>query len=120
MSHIVAIQTQVRDPATVGLACQRLKLLPPVQGTAKLFAGEAKGLILQFPGWRYPVVIDTTSGTVQYDAFGGRWGDEQHLHRFLQIYLTERTKLEAHKHGYSVQEQVLDNGSIKLEVVTEG
>lgn len=45
----------------------------PVHGTAKLFAGVATGLIVQLPYWRYPAFIDTATGTVPYDNFGGRW-----------------------------------------------
>ncbi len=33
MSHIVTIQTQVRDPAAIDLACTRLKLPPAEFGT---------------------------------------------------------------------------------------
>ena len=72
MSHIVSIQTKVRDPAAVAAACQRLGLAAPVQGTARLYGGEASGLLVQLPGWQYPAVIDTASGEVRYDNFGGR------------------------------------------------
>ena len=58
MSHIVTIQTKVHDPAAVAAACQRLQLPAPVQGTAQLFSGQATGLLVQLPGWQYPVVID--------------------------------------------------------------
>jgi hypothetical protein len=75
MSHIVSIQTKVRDPAAVA-ACQRLGLSPPVQGTAHLFGGEVTGLLVQLPGWQYPAVIDTATGEVRYDNFGGRWGEQ--------------------------------------------
>jgi hypothetical protein len=43
MSHIVAIQTKVHDPHAVAAACRRLNLAAPVQGTAKLYSGEAEG-----------------------------------------------------------------------------
>jgi hypothetical protein len=73
MSHIVTITTKVHDPAAVTLACQRLKLAPPAQGTVQLFSGEATGLIVQFPGWQYPAAIDTSTGTVRYDNYEGAW-----------------------------------------------
>ena len=91
MSHVVSIQTKVRDPAAVAAACRRLGLAAPVQGTARLFSGEAAGLLVQLPGWRYPAVIDTESGEVRYDTFEGRWGDPAQLHRFLQAYAVEKT-----------------------------
>jgi hypothetical protein len=48
-----------------------LNLAPPVQGTAKLYSGEAEGLVVRFPGWQYPAVIDPLTGTVRYDTFNG-------------------------------------------------
>src|SRR5690242_20013016 len=66
MSHIVTLKTRVQDPAAVAAACQRLGLDPPRQGTAQLFSGDAEGLVVQLPGWQYPVVIDTASGVARY------------------------------------------------------
>ena len=116
MSHIVTIQTKVHDPHAVSAACQRLSLPAAVEGTAKLFSGEATGLIVQLPGWQYPAVIDTLTGTIRYDNFGGHWGDQAHLSRFLQSYAVEKTKLEARKRGHTITEQQLDNGSIRLQI----
>jgi len=82
MSHIVTISARVHDPLAVVTACQRLNLPAPVEGTARLYSGEATGLIVRLPGWKYPVVIDTASGTARFDHFEGHWGDEVHLHRF--------------------------------------
>ena len=119
MSHIVTIQTRLHDPAAISAACHRLKLAAPVEGSVRLFSGEATGLIVQLPGWRYPTVIDTLTGAVRYDNFDGTWGEQQHLDRFLQMYAVERTKIEARKRGYPVSEQQLQDGSIKLQI-TEG
>ena len=77
MSHIVTIQTKVHDPAAVAAACQRLQLPAPVQGTDQLFSGQATGLLVQLPGWQYPAVIDTLSGTVHFDNYQGRWGEQE-------------------------------------------
>jgi hypothetical protein len=117
MSHIVTIQTKVHDPAAVASACQRLNLAPPTQGTVELFSGEATGLIVRLPGWEYPAVIDTLTGVVRYDNFGGTWGDKAHLDRFLQLYAVEKAKLEARRKGFNVNEQSLQDGSIKLQIV---
>ncbi len=38
------------------------ELAGPVQGTARLYSGEATGLIVTLPGWTYPAVIDTQTG----------------------------------------------------------
>jgi hypothetical protein len=116
MSHIVTLRTKVHDPATVAAACQRLNLAPPRQGTAQFYSGEAEGLLVQLPGWQYPIVIDTLGGIVHYDNFEGHWGGQQHLDRFLQLYAVERAKLEARKKGYTVNEQALQDGSIKVQI----
>ena len=116
MSHIVTIQTKVRDPVAVASACEVLQLPAPSVRTARLFSTEATGLAVELPGWRYPVVCQTETGTLAYDNFGGRWGDDIHLHRFLQRYAVERTKLEARKQGHTAIEQPLSDGSIRVEI----
>src|SRR5207245_9994865 len=115
--HVVTTQTKVHDPAAVVAACQRLNLPAPVSGTAHLYRGEANGLIVQLPGWQYPVVIDTLTGAVRYDNYGGVWGDAQQLDRFLQAYATEKVRLEARKKGYQISEHALQDGSTKLKII---
>jgi hypothetical protein len=117
MSHIVSIQAKLRDPAAVAAACHRLGLAAPTQGTAQLFEGDATGLLVQLPGWQYPVVIDTATGEIRFDNFGGRWGEQAQLDRFLQMYAVEKAKLEARKKGYQVSEQALQDGSIRLQII---
>ncbi len=120
MSHIVTIKTEVRDIAAIRAACQRLGLLAPVQGKTKLFSGEVEGWAVQLPGWQYPVVCDTASGTVHYDNFSGHWGEQKELNRFLQAYAVEKARLEARRKGYAVVEQSLPDGSIKLSIQVAG
>ena len=86
VSHLVTVKTEVRDAAAVRAACTRLGLAEPVQGTTRLFSGEATGLAVQLPDWVYPVVADVATGTLRYDNFGGRWGDQRHLDAFVQAY----------------------------------
>ena len=120
MSHIVTIKTEIRDAAAIQAACLRLGLPLPIQGKTKLFSDEAEGWAVQLPGWQYPVVCDTTAGTVHYDNFAGRWGEQKHLDKFLQMYAVEKAKIEAHKKGHTVAEQQLPDGSIKLSVQIAG
>ena len=117
MSHIVTVQTKIRDPAAVAAACQRLNLAAPVQGTVQLFSGEATGLIVQLPNWRYPVVIDTATGEVRFDNFEEIWGEQVQLNRLLQSYAVEKAKLEARARGHTVNEQVLSDGSIRVQII---
>ena len=116
MSHLVTVQTQIRDPVAIASACRRLGLVEPIRGTAQLFSAEATGLILQLPGWTYPVVIATDTGTVNYDNYGGSWGDLAQLDSFMQAYAVEKARLEARKKGFTVSEQTLEDGSIRLQI----
>lgn len=120
MSHIVTIKTEVRDPSAIAAACRRLGLDQPVHGPTKVFTAEATGYAVKLPDWRYPVVCDTDTGTVHFDNYGGTWGDRSKLDQFLQAYAVEKAKLEARKHGHSVTEQPLADGSIKLTVNVGG
>ena len=120
MSHIVTVKTEVRDHAAVAAACRRLSLPRPVQGTAHLYSGKLSGLIVNLPDWLYPVVIDTSTGNVRYDNYEGCWGDEKHLHRFVQAYVVERSRIEARKKSYASTEQSLVDGSILVEIEVGG
>ena len=120
MSHIVEVQTEVRDAAAVRAACQRLGLPVPVHGTTKLFSGEATGLAVELPDWRYPVVCDTGAGQLSYDNYNGRWGEQKHLDAFLQSYAIEKCRIESRKKGHTLTEQALRDGSVKLTVQVNG
>jgi hypothetical protein len=120
VSHIVEISAEVRDPAAVAAACKRLALPEPAHGTARLFEGEASGLLVKLPGWLYPVVVDVGSATLRYDNYNGLWGSGEHLDRFLQIYAVEKARIEAQKRGHSVVERPLEDGSILLTVGVGG
>jgi hypothetical protein len=91
MSHIVMINTEIRDPMAIAAACRRLGLAQPAHGTARLFEGEAAGLLVRLPDWLYPVVLDVATGQVRYDNYGGRWGPREHLDHLLQAYAIEKS-----------------------------
>ncbi|OAI48216.1 hypothetical protein AYO44_07590 [Planctomycetaceae bacterium SCGC AG-212-F19] len=116
MSHIVSIKTQLKDEAAITAACQRLNLTAPVHGTAKLYSGQATGLLVQLPGWKYPVVIDTPSGNIEFDNFEEAWGEQKQFDIFLQAYAVEKEKLEARRRGRTITETQLQDGSIKLQI----
>lgn len=120
MSHIVRIQTEVRDLVAVRAACERLKLPQPTQGVFKLFSAEAAGLGVELPGWRYPVVCETACGQIHYDNYGGRWGEQARLDAFLQAYAVQKASMEARRRGHTVMEQPLEDGAIKLTVQIGG
>jgi hypothetical protein len=120
MSHIVTIQTEIRDPVAISSACYRLQLPDPVFGKTKLFSSSATGWTVKLPDWRYPVVADVNTGTLAYDNYNGRWGEQKQLDRFMQGYAVEKATSEARRKGHSVMEQSLSDGSIKLTVSVGG
>ncbi len=120
MSHIVRIQTEVRDAAAVFAACHRRQLAEPVAGKHLLFGGEVEGLAVRLREWTYPAVCQLETGEVQFDNFGGRWGEQRELDQFMQAYAVEKARIEARKRGHTVTEQSLTDGSIKLTVQIGG
>ncbi len=120
MSHIVQIETQIKDEQAVRAACTRLQLAAPEHKTVRLFNATATGLCVQLPGWQYPVVANLQTGQVQYDNYGGHWGEQVHLNKFLQAYAVEKAKIEARKKGHSVTETALQDGSIRVTVKVGG
>jgi hypothetical protein len=120
LSHIVAIKTEIRDEQAVRAACTRLQLAAPEQKTVRLFNATATGLCVQLPGWSYPVVANLQTGQVQYDNYGGHWGRQEELNKFLQGYAVEKAKLEARRKGHTCFETHLEDGSIKVTVRVGG
>ncbi len=120
MSHIVTITTEIRDPIALRASCRRLQLPEPVHQTVQLFSEEATGYCVELPRWRYPVVCDVDSGTVRFDNYEGRWGEQRHLDRLMQSYAVEKSILESRRQGHTVTEQSLPDGSIKLTIQVGG
>lgn len=120
MSHIVEIKTEIRDEAAVKAACTRLQLAAPEHKTVRLFNATVTGLSVQLPGWQYPVVANLQTGQVQFDNYGGHWGEQKHLNSFLQAYAVEKARIEARKRGHSVSETRLEDGSIRVTVRVGG
>lgn len=121
MSHIVQIKTEVRDMQAIFAACQRLGLEQPVSGRHTLFAGQtADGWAVKLPGWQFPAVFNAETGAAAYDNYNGSWGRQEELDKFLQAYAVEKARYEAQKGGYSVWEETMPDGSIKLNITVEG
>jgi hypothetical protein len=65
-------------------------------------------------------VYQLETGEIRYDNYGGRWGEQQHLDRFLQMYAVEKAKIEARRRGNARTEQQLADGSVKLTINVGG
>jgi hypothetical protein len=85
-----------------------------------LFTSSATGWAVSLPDWRYPVVCDCATAKIAYDNYGGHWGNQEQLDRFLQGYAAEKAKIEARKSGHTVTEQQLADGSVKLTINVGG
>ncbi len=120
MSHIVEIRTEIRDPVALTAACERIAVPRPVHQTLRLFVDEVSGHAVWLKGWRYPVVCNLASGTLAYDNYEGRWGEQKELDRLLQSYAVEKATLEARRAGHSVVERPLEDGSIRLTINVGG
>ncbi len=120
MSHVVMVQTQVKDAAAVRAGCKRLQLDAPVEGETRLFSQTVSGLAVRLREWRYPVVFNLATGESKFDNYGGLWGKQERLDEFLQAYAIEVTKIEARRKGYSIVEQPLVDGSVKLTLQVGG
>lgn len=120
MSHIVTIQTTIRDLEAIRLATRRLKLSEPTYGKFRLFNESKTGWSIELRDWRYPVVANLESGRLDFDNYGGRWGRQQELDQFLQRYAVEAAVLQARKQGHTTTEQTLADGSIKLLIQVGG
>ncbi len=116
MSHIVTVQTEIRDAAAVVAACTNLRWKPPLEGNHQLFSAQVNGLAVFAPNWRYPIVCELPTGRLIFDNFEGHWGDTKELDRFKQRYAVEKATMEARRIGRAVLEQQLSDGSIKLTI----
>ena len=120
MSHVVTIETKLKDPAALSAACARLRLPEPKTETVKFFDGsEHEGLAVRPPGFVYPVVVKE-DGTTLSDTYGGRWGDDAFLGRLKQAYAVEAAKLQAKARGHRCTETPLPDGGVKLTVTAGG
>jgi hypothetical protein len=120
MSHIVSVETEIRDVSALRAACRRLDLTEPKLEATQLFSGKVTGYCVYLPEWRYPVVCDLADGKIAFDNYGGHWGEQRQLDALLQAYAAESVKLQARKQGHSVREQSLADGSLKLTVEIGG
>lgn len=115
MSHLVQIQTEIRDPLAIRAACGRLALPEPVFGETQLFSSLAVGWAVQLPEWRYPVVCDVATAKIAFDNFGGRWvrsGSSTISSRRMPWKKPNGKPLA----GHTAIEQALPDGSIRVQI----
>jgi hypothetical protein len=118
MSHTVQVRNiKCTNEAALSIACDQLGLKMRARGKHKLFDREHEGVAVDLPGWRLPVVIDTSTGQASFDNYGGQWGQEVELDRLIQRYALEAAKMEAVSQGLTCNEEELPDGGLKLVMV---
>lgn len=119
MSHMVKVTNiKMHDTAVLQTAVNRLeaegKATALGTGTFDFYGGHEQGLGVRLKGWQYPVVVKE-DGTLVYDNFNGRWGSQDALDEFMQVYSAEAAKNAAIMQGMQVMETVDgDTGDILL------
>ena len=120
MSHTTTIKTQFLDEAAIAAACKELGLPAAIRGKATLFRfndpTEHEGILVQLPGWNYPVIINTKTGEAKFDNMNGKWGAQVELEKFTQYYGVHKATMEAQKRGLRVLRSVQPNGVIRLTI----
>jgi len=119
MSHTTTIDLQFKHEAAILAAAKELNLPVPVRGTASLYQSKDKnlsGLIVRLPDWKFPVIIDTTTGTAKYDNFNGLWGKQEELNKFKQLYGVHAAQQLLRQQGKTFTRKTLTNGSIQLTI----
>jgi hypothetical protein len=89
-------------------------------GEVKHFSENSKGLRVELPGYRYPITIDTATGTVSSDTYSGRWGNPELLDKLAQNYGVEAARAEAEQRRAQFATETLDDGSIKCTITIGG
>jgi len=119
MSHIVKAKVQMEHKQCLIRAAEHLGLQNLGEGRHKLYGRQhAEGIAFKLPDWNHPVVINTETGEVSYDNYGGSWGKQVELDKLVQRYSIERTKEEAEiAGGYTFEETVNpETGEVTVEM----
>ena len=84
------------------------------------YAGHATGdMSFKLPGWHYPAVVNSQTGEVKLDNYGGQWGNIEEFHKLSQEYSLQVAENEAAEftlQGWTVERQKQDNGDILLVI----
>jgi hypothetical protein len=122
MSHITKRESSIIDPTgnLIKKACKAMGAKYLGIGKAELYSGSATGHRIELPDWRYPVVINETTGEITFDNYKGHWGDEKLLGQLKQQYgvAAVTAKAEAEHREYEVA--TLEDGSIACTVSLGG
>ena len=97
MSHTAVVKTKITDIEILKEVLNRLGLPYEEKNSVKLFVGvktAKRGVVVQLPGWRYPILIDIANGKIYYDNYNGKWGSYEELEKLLNEYALEKVLKE--------------------------
>lgn len=118
MSHVVKQQASFTDKAALRQACQTLKF-PFKEGRQqiKTFSRSIQGdFAIQLPGWKYQAAVDTATGQIAYDNYGGVWGEQQYLEDLNQEYNLVLREQWAEGEGYYTERVPQASGHVQLQI----
>lgn len=118
MSHSVVHEAVFAERNIFTRAIGRVRGQVLGEGRHELYDGAYNGLGFTLPNWSYPLVLQHDNRLV-FDDFGGKWGNRADIDRLKQMYQTELAIDEFQGVGH-VTESVMEDGSIKLEVLLGG
>lgn len=117
MSHIATVRARIKDLQTLESVCRELNI--PVQiktQQVRLYSGCINAVAsIRLPGWRYPVAVKA-DGTLQFDNYSGKWGNQADLNRALRRYSERVTFQQARRMGMTVQRHEQADGSVVLRL----
>lgn len=116
MSHIVTIQTELKNKESIQEVCKALNVQYLGQKTTKYYNTTKSGIAVQFRNWKYPVTIQE-NGSVYFDNYQGSWGNKKDLDAFINEYSLVETVGKLKKKNLRYEVQRLKNNEIKIEVM---
>lgn len=105
MSVITKIELKLSDKEAIEKAARKVggKILG--EGVYQIYSKLVKGYGIQFPGWKYPVVI-TEKGNLYYDDGHGLWGNPKYIESFKNEYnkavIQKEIEKYAKENGYII------------------
>ena len=116
MSHTSTTKTELTNADTLTRACERLGIEAPQLGQHRLFdRTEHTGYAVKLAGWNYPAIVDTQTGKVHFDNYGGKWGDDQKLDQLKDAYAAEAAINALQAMGWTWTERQTETGATVLE-----
>lgn len=112
MSHIVKIKTEIKNLDTIRRVCQTLNLqTQDIAEGLEIFTPNTyrKSIVVRNQGDHYELEYDSWGWPAELKA---RLGDS--CGRLLQLYAVQEIQDQAIWHGYSIEQQTLQDGSIKI------